>query len=796
VNRVASIAGLALLCVVWTACKTLTIAVPASSGNDPRDPGVFIAGADKVDITPIPGLPIGGHSLQGKASRGFWTRLYARALYLRDANGTPLVLVSADLGAIPGGLGDEVTRLLHEKYGLTWIGREHLLLSATHTHHGPGNFYTDKMWNDNISPWTGFDEALFHFLAGRIALAVERARDAAQPSRLLATDPDASQAQTSWKLKNFARNRSLPAFLLNPRAPQRLDADAAGCVLERDDSDTPWYEPDPRACTAIRPQVELLAIQHTGSSKFIGVAAFLAVHATVLPARLEVYSSDLFGVADARLEQQVRCDALKDGSVVAFFNGAEGDVSPTWRWRHRDEAQRLGKTLADKVCELLKLMDPETDAVNTAIDVHFDDGVELAGQTFTEKGAVLDADGGVADLDRSTTEKAMPGAAVAGGAEDGRSPLYKFLGHREGKTRVARREHGPKSPIGQIEALGIEANPLKSTLWNSPPPDVAPLAVYQIGATAPDVVIVAVPGELTTQMGRRVRRAVWNSLDPADRPKSAERILIAGLANEYIGYLTTPEEYDAQHYEGAMTLYGPASGPYLAHELAQLTQAGTGACSDPPCSRCYQPGGRKKYGPRYIWGASYLEDDGLADLLHDPVKNVPRRDHPIFCWRDALPRLEEVVPASSCDRSNPEVTVQMRTAADPAWKGVGGNAGVEAGVDLITAVTDVGKDDLGTYHTDWCAIWLGAPAFFEPTPTREFRFHVRPLVGSDRDSAVFHLVDVDPDGSGVEVPDGWLEARFLQQPAEPLEPDFPVVPLLGLPLDLPMAGQCTVPVAP
>jgi neutral ceramidase len=34
------------------------------------------------------------------------------------------------------------------------------------------------------------------------------------------------------------------------------------------------------------------------------------------------------------------------------------------------------------------------------------------------------------------------------------------------------------------------------------------------------------------------------------------RAVISGIANEYLQYLTTPEEYQRQHYEGGSTLYG------------------------------------------------------------------------------------------------------------------------------------------------------------------------------------------------------------------------------------------------
>ena len=47
---------------------------------------------------------------------------------------------------------------------------------------------------------------------------------------------------------------------------------------------------------------------------------------------------------------------------------------------------------------------------------------------------------------------------------------------------------------------------------------------------------------------------------------------MSGLAGEFIQYLTTPEEYDRQHYEGGSTLYGPLSSNLLRQELAELAR--------------------------------------------------------------------------------------------------------------------------------------------------------------------------------------------------------------------------------
>lgn len=53
------------------------------------------------------------------------------------------------------------------------------------------------------------------------------------------------------------------------------------------------------------------------------------------------------------------------------------------------------------------------------------------------------------------------------------------------------------------------------------------------------LVLVGVPGELTTMAGRRLRRALQDELGLL----MESDVIIAGLANTYADYVTTPEEY-------------------------------------------------------------------------------------------------------------------------------------------------------------------------------------------------------------------------------------------------------------
>lgn len=69
--------------------------------------------------------------------------------------------------------------------------------------------------------------------------------------------------------------------------------------------------------------------------------------------------------------------------------------------------------------------------------------------------------------------------------------------------------------------------------------------------------IVAIPGELTTMSGRRMRKAVAEAVKENLSDGSDPHVVIAGLSNVYTHYIATYEEYQKQRYEAASTLYGP-----------------------------------------------------------------------------------------------------------------------------------------------------------------------------------------------------------------------------------------------
>jgi len=55
-------------------------------------------------------------------------------------------------------------------------------------------------------------------------------------------------------------------------------------------------------------------------------------------------------------------------------------------------------------------------------------------------------------------------------------------------------------------------------------------------------------------------------------------VVISALANTYINYVTTPEEYNVQRYEGASTIYGPHTLSAFIQEFNKLAVALTKVC--------------------------------------------------------------------------------------------------------------------------------------------------------------------------------------------------------------------------
>src|SRR5688572_13618515 len=151
------------------------------------------AGAGKSDITPATGYYLGGWTRADTVAQGQHTRLQARALVL-ESGGRKVALVSVDLFMVAGGM----LRHVGERLASRGLSERHMLVSASHTHSGPGGYAnfptlnttapstqtaTDPMSFVGLLRPAPADPQLYRFLAERIALAIERADDDLGPAK-------------------------------------------------------------------------------------------------------------------------------------------------------------------------------------------------------------------------------------------------------------------------------------------------------------------------------------------------------------------------------------------------------------------------------------------------------------------------------------------------------------------------------------------------------------------------------------------------------------------------------------
>jgi hypothetical protein len=260
------------------------------------------AGAVRIPLELPPGVPLAGYGslrrrlklpdVLGLYPHAFWFRpsqgvrdvLAVRALVLEYA-GRRLAWATVDLIAVDRSFTADAARAL----AATSSAPTTLLLSASHTHSGPGAFVDSEALG-----WLALDRldpGVRRLLLDTVVDAIRRADSARRPARVAVASVTAPPVVSS-------------------RLNQPLDREVI--VLRVTDAEA-------------RP---------------LGVLWNFAIHGTTLGPRNLRLSGDITGEASAWLERELGVPAL-------FVNGAVGDVSPAG---HGDRAAReLGAALAKAV---------------------------------------------------------------------------------------------------------------------------------------------------------------------------------------------------------------------------------------------------------------------------------------------------------------------------------------------------------------------------------------------------------------------------------------------------------------
>jgi hypothetical protein len=485
------------------------------------------AGAGQADITPQLGYYLGGWTRADRLGTGVSSRIYSNALVLQRGK-RKVALVAVELFAIPAGLQEDVAAKLADR----GFDKTSVLLAASHTHSGPGGFANNPTYNtaapsaETISDPTSFakffapepaDRQLYTFLVGQIAQSIIRA------------DADRAPAAAAWastRLTGLTQNRSIEAHLAN-HGIQR--AYGEGSAAE-----------DPAGVThTIDPAVDVLRvdkIKRSGRHVPIGAWSNFADHGTVVHAELQAYSGDHHAAAWRTFVAKVRRAARvpKRQTVVNVYpNSDEGDQTAGIANVGPAAAITVGNREAGAMFRAWRRARRSLSR-KPALALRWTRSCFCGQQTAT--GPVDDA--------------GKIGIGFLTGSEEGRGPLFDVTGVPfEGRTN-------PFSDPKQGDKIVASSSGF---------PAAVPLAVFRVG----DHAIATVPGEATKEAGAGFKAAVLDAL----APRGVKGVVIAGLANEYINYVTTPAEYGTQSYEGASTLWGPNTATFVQERLADLATA-------------------------------------------------------------------------------------------------------------------------------------------------------------------------------------------------------------------------------
>ncbi|CAI9588002.1 unnamed protein product [Staurois parvus] len=499
----------------------------------------LLIGAGRADCTGfLADVPLMGYASGDQTAGGLHTRQYSRAFIVAQPdNSKRVVFVSADIGMMSQRVRLEVIDKLKTKYGDLYR-QDNVVLSGTHTHSGPAGFfqYTIFMLTSG-----GFHRQVTDAIVNGIVKSIDIAHTNLRRGKVYVNRGTVEDSHI---------NRSPSSYLRNPeseraRYPDNTDKDMV-----------------------IAKMVDL-------DGKDIGLISWFAVHAVSMPNTNHLISSDNLGYASYLFELEKNKGFLPgEGSFVAAFASSNlGDVTPNTRGPHCTNtglscenptstcpeggvmtciATGPGENVFESTRIIGENIFLRAKNLYEEASKQIESNVNSAHQWVNMSSVIVKLN----DTHSASTCKPALGYSFAAGTIDGPGLINFTHGMTEGDPMW---DELAAALLGTPSNETIECHQPKPILLNtgeaiSPVPwhpTIIDVQIITIGSLA----IVPVPGEFTTMSGRRLREAVKQELDLSNSMNTD--VVISGLSNVYTHYVATFEEYQAQRYEAASTIYGP-----------------------------------------------------------------------------------------------------------------------------------------------------------------------------------------------------------------------------------------------
>jgi len=531
--------------------RTLLHALVAVASNA-YDIGVGIS-----DITgPAAQVTFMGYAVGSQKGEGIHFRQRARAFVVSDGD-KKIAYVSGDFGMGADMLNKYVVEELDKRLGKGVYTMENICISGTHTHSTPGGYAQYVMVQ---VPSLGYIPETFQALVTGCADAIAKAHENLQPGKI---------KYSRGALVGSNINRSPSSYLLNPQS-----------------------ERDEYASIGDTDKDMLMLRFESADGTPVGMLNWFAVHGTSMNSTNRLISGDNRGLASMRVEALMNGPEALPGFgkfVAAFASTNLGDVSPniagpkcldtglpcdlptsTCNGRteqciafgpgtngdHFESTDKIAQMQVDKAMELFNAA---TEEVTGPIDFR-QSWVSMDGLPITlENGTVVYGCSAALGESFAAGTTDGPGQFDFTQGSTSPNPFWAAVSSILSKpTRQQKDCHHPKPILLNLANINIPY------AWEAPS---MPVQVFRIG----NVVTANTPNELTTMSGRRLRKVLTKIWAASDIPADKLQVTIGGLANSYSHYVATFEEYQAQRYEAASTMFGPHTLSGYIQEFSRLS---------------------------------------------------------------------------------------------------------------------------------------------------------------------------------------------------------------------------------
>ncbi|MBN2652747.1 MAG: neutral/alkaline non-lysosomal ceramidase N-terminal domain-containing protein [Spirochaetales bacterium] len=529
---------------------------------------------------------MGGYVVMSQKTKGIHNRMMARAFVFCDKSNNFAVYVSIDdwtvalavreavVAAFQNGTlldenNEEITLLSDDNQPI--FNTNNIMISATHTHHGVSGTDQHEMYSYASG---GFNQKLFDSHVRGISLSIIKAYKNLQPAKIK-YDQDALIGKY-----NMNRNRSLEAHLNN----KDLEIDISIEEYSRlsDEEKIKWQH------HYLTTDKEMYMLKFfTTEDKPLGLINWYAVHPTSMSAANRYISGDSKGVAANMFERAMGNRYNNNsGFVAAFAQGAAGDsanLRRIWRKGFLDYTEEE---------EIINVEYGATAQVAKAMEIFCSEGIDVEGEISCAIAYVDFRNIKIEDRFRykpeiysDRTAPSANGYSFAMGSEVNQMNLagiregmttneknwkvgwIEFLrglvyGFKDSKSNLARilyktkemqEAHNPKPILFSTS----QANPE----WMPP---ILPIQTMRIG----NILFVSIPFESTTMSARRIKNNIYKAIEKEGI--KIDKIIFSPYTNAYASYMTTPEEYEMQHYEGGSSLFGINQQPATMQETERV----------------------------------------------------------------------------------------------------------------------------------------------------------------------------------------------------------------------------------